>query len=139
MKKIVLVFIICFGVLTGFSQGNNSDFHVPGVYPIQNNVEKQNQKDKKSAAIYSTKEYLSSVNSKIEKLSKKIATAKETKVTKKARAEAIKLMTQPGVIANSKLLSAVQEIYDSAVNKYNELIQGDDKAKAKAEAIAKNN
>lgn len=125
MKKVVLLFIICFSGLKGYSQmtDNTAGLVIPLMMTLPNDYYKS----------------ATSINNKIEMLNKKIATAKKTKVTKKARAEAIKLMTEPGVIANSKLLSAVQEIYDSAVNKYNELIQGVDKTKAKAEAIAKNN
>lgn len=127
MKKVVLFFIICFSGLKGYSQMTDNTAGLVFSPPVV--VTESQQKGVKVTLF----------NRKIEKLNKTIETTKEIKVTKKARTEAIKLMTEPGVIANSKLLSAVQEIYDSAVNKYNELIQGDDKAKAKAEAIAKNN
>ncbi len=137
MKKVILFFIICFYGLNGYSQVNLSDNNVGPVFYPPTNPTNNNARNRRSAVINSKSENLTRFNSKIEKLSKKIATAKETNVTKKARAKAIKLMTQPDVVANSKLLSAVQEIYDSAVNKYNELIQGVDKNKAKAEAIAK--
>lgn len=135
MKKGVLFFIICFSVLTGFSQSNYSDHGVPVVMGIPDIVLKQDRDDKKNAAVNSKSENLTRFNRKIENLNKKIETAKETKVAKKARAEAIKLMTQTRIIASSELLSATQEVYILADKKYNELVQGDNRAKA----IAKSN
>ena len=137
MKKIILFFIICFSVITGFSQNNYSDQGVPIVIVIPNNDINKNteKKEKKKASINSKRENLARLNRKIEKLNKKIETSTETKVAKKARAEAIKLMTQTRIIASSELLAATQEVYILADNKYNELVHGDNKVKA----IAKSN
>lgn len=137
MKKIILFFIICFSVITGFSQNTYSDQGVPIVIVIPNNDINKNteKKEKKKASINSKRENLARLNRKIEKLNKIIETSTETKVAKKARAEAIKLMTQTRIIASSELLAATQEVYILADNKYNELVHGDNKVKA----IAKSN